>query len=69
MRRSSTSNEIPYGSVARTAICDVYFEGAAVILVIGADETLLGFEILGATKMIDREILEAAAHDSRGEAR
>ena len=60
------ADETLAGAIERTEVCDVEFNGAAIILAIGVDGRLFGIEILGATKIIDPAVLEAAGRDSPG---
>ena len=41
----------------RTAMCDAHLKGAAVILRLGPADRLLGFEILGASKILPPSVL------------
>ncbi len=47
-------------SVARTEPCDVEFQGASVILMIGASGRLVGLEVLGASKILPASVLDEA---------
>ena len=47
----------PGRSVARTRTCDVEFDGASISVDLKADNRILGFEILGASKVLPSELL------------
>jgi uncharacterized protein YuzE len=52
---------VPRGAdrvVARTRFCNVEFDGAAINVDLDADNRILGFEILGASKVLHASLLE-----------
>lgn len=48
------------GQVARSEMCDLEIREGAVILVLDADERLLGIELLGASRLVPTEVLDRA---------
>lgn len=48
------------GQVARSEMCDLEIREGAVILVLDADERLLGIELLGASRLVPAEVLDRA---------
>lgn len=55
------------GGAPKSAICDLEVRDAAVILLLSADEQLVGTEVLGASRMLPNGVLAAAStRDSGG---
>ena len=48
---------IPPGGAPRSQICDVEMTDAAVILLFSPDDRLVGFEILGASRVLPPDVL------------
>lgn len=44
-------------SVARTKFCDVEFDGASINVDLDSENRIVGFEILGANKVLPEELL------------
>lgn len=53
-------DQIKPGQASRSEMCDLEIREGAVILVLDADERLLGIEILGASRLVPSEILDRA---------
>jgi uncharacterized protein YuzE len=52
---------VPDAAVARSEVCDVEFDGGAVILDLDADDRLLAIEVLGASKILPADVVAQAA--------
>lgn len=48
---------VPFGGVARSIMCDTDLTDASIILDLDADERLIAIEVLGASKVLPREVL------------
>lgn len=46
------------GEITHSEPCDIEFTGSSVILEMGEDNRLIGFEILGASRILPEEIFE-----------
>jgi uncharacterized protein YuzE len=53
-------DQINPGQAARSEMCDLEIREGAVILVLDADERLLGIELLGASRLVPAEVLDGA---------
>lgn len=53
-------DQIDPGQVARSEMCDIEIQEGAVILVLDADERLLGIELLGASRLVPADVLDRA---------
>jgi hypothetical protein len=51
------ADEIGSGQVPRSEMCDLALHNGAVILLLDADDRLLGLEILGASRVLPKELL------------
>lgn len=52
---------IEAGEVVRSEVCDIDIKEAAVIMQFDAADKLIGIEILGARKLLSREVLDRSA--------
>lgn len=48
------------GQAARSEMCDLEIREGAVILVLDADERIIGIELLGASRLVPKEVLDRA---------
>ena len=59
-------DQIGPGQAARSEMCDLEIRESAVILVLDANERLLGIEFLGASRLVPEEVLDRAERPNGG---
>lgn len=52
---------IPPGSAPRSHMCDVEFDQAAVVMLFSPEDKLVGLEVVGASRVLPREVLDTAS--------
>ncbi len=54
------ADDIPTGGAPRSVLCDLEISHGAVILLLSADQQLVGIEVLGASRILPNQLLAAA---------